>query len=237
MPSPRVPLVLLPGLVNDARLWQHQIAGLDDTTTPIVGDLTGADSVVVLASQVLARVTQPRFVLAGFSMGGYVAWEIMRVAPERVLALALLDTSARPDTPEATRQRRDAVAQARQDYRAVIDAMIRRVVHPDHADLPGIVEPMHAMARRVGVDGFARQQEAIIGRPDSRPTLSTIACPTLLVCGRQDPVTPLEVHEEMRDAIAGAQLVELGVCGHLSPLERPLEVTAALRTFVDRTPR
>jgi pimeloyl-ACP methyl ester carboxylesterase len=237
MPSPRLPLVLLPGLLNDARLFQHQIAELDDIAIPAVGDLAGADSMQSLAAQVLGRITEPRFVLAGFSMGGYVSFEIMRVAQERVLGLALIDTSARPDTPESTRLRREAMAAAERDFPGVVDAMIRRIVHPDRVEDPAIVEPMHAMARRVGVAAFVRQQNAIIERPDSRPALRTIECPTLLLCGRQDPVAPVEAHEEMRDGIRDARLVVLGECGHLSPLERPRPVADALRAFIERIAR
>jgi pimeloyl-ACP methyl ester carboxylesterase len=237
MPSPRVPLVLLPGLLNDARLWQHQIAGLADVAQPYVGDIATADHLPRIAAEVLRNLRDPHFVLAGFSMGGYTALEIMRQAPERVLALALLDTSARPDTPEATAKRREQIASAAQDFEAVIDTLRRRLVHPDVADDPLLAETFRGMALRVGREGFVRQQEAIIARPDSRPGLRDIACPTLVVCGRDDPVTPVEVHEELRDGIPGAQLVVIGACGHLSPLERAPEVTGALRAFLERVPR
>jgi pimeloyl-ACP methyl ester carboxylesterase len=237
MPSPRVPLVLLPGLLNDARLWQHQIAGLADVAQPYVGDVASADRLPRIAADILRSVRDPRFVLAGFSMGGYTALEMMRQAPERVLALALIDTSARPDTPESTAHRREQMARSAQDFDGVVDALRRRLVHPDVADDPALAETCRAMALRVGRAGFVRQQEAIIARPDSRPDLRDIACPTLVVCGRDDPVTPVEVHEELRDGIAGSQLVVIGTCGHLSPLERAPEVTGALRAFLERAPR
>jgi len=237
MPSPRVPLVLLPGLLNDARLWQHQIAGLADIAQPYVGDVASADRLPRIAATILRGVSDPHFVLAGFSMGGYTALEIMRQAPERVLALALIDTSARPDTPDATAKRREQMDASEGDFDAVADALRRRIVHPDAAEDATLAETCRAMALRVGRAGFLRQQEAIIARPDSRPILRDIACPTLVVCGRDDPVTPVEVHEELRDGIAGAQLVVIGTCGHLSPLERAPEVTGALRAFFDRVPR
>ena len=237
MPSPRLPLVLLPGLLNDARLWQHQIAGLADLVQPQVGDVSSGDRLPVIAAQVLAAVRDPRFALVGFSMGGYVALEIMRQAPERVLALALVDTSARPDTPEATAARRLQLGEAEQDFDGVVEALRHRQVHPDLADDIGLAGTFRAMARRVGPAGFARQQAAIIARPDSRPMLRDIECPTLVVCGRDDQVVPVELHEELRDGIPGAQLVVIGTCGHLSPLERPPEVTGALRAFLDRVPR
>jgi len=237
MPSPRLPLVLLPGLLNDARLWQHQIAGLADLAQPHVGDVTVADRLPLIAATILKDVRHPHFALVGFSMGGYTALEIMRQAPERVRALALVDTSARPDTPEQTARRREQVTQAAQDFDGVVDAMRRRLVHPDVADDAALAETFRAMAKRVGPAGFVRQQEAIIARPDSRAGLRDITCPTVVICGREDLVTPVEVHEELRDGIPGAQLVVIGACGHLSPLERAPEVTGALRAFLDRVPR
>jgi pimeloyl-ACP methyl ester carboxylesterase len=120
------------------------------------------------------------------------------------------------------------------DFAGVVDDMLRRVLLPAHHDDPAIVGPARAMARRVGPQAYRRQQQAIIGRADSRPHLRDIECPTLVMCGRQDVVTPVEVHEEMRDAIAGAQLVVIGECGHLSPMERGPEVTGALRSFIER---
>jgi pimeloyl-ACP methyl ester carboxylesterase len=234
MPSSRVPLVLLPGLLNDARLWQHQIAGLDDMAQARVGELTRGTSMAELATEVLAQVQEQRFVLAGFSMGGYAALEIIRQAPRRVSALALIDTSARPDTPEATQRRREQVARSRTDFRAVVEETFPEVVHPSRANDTVLREIFVDMALRVGAAAFARQQEAIIGRPDSRPALATIACPTLVACGAEDPVIPRPAHEELAVGIAGAQLVVLGECGHLSPLERAPELTEALRTFLVR---
>jgi pimeloyl-ACP methyl ester carboxylesterase len=234
MASPRPPLLLLPGLLNDGRLWQHQIAGLSDIAAPIVGDLTQADDIVALAAGALAQVEEPSFVLAGFSMGGYTAFEILRQAPERVAGLALVDTSARADTTEAIEQRRRGIEQSRQDFPGVVDAMLRRILLPDHYDDPAIVEPARQMALRLGRDVYVRQQTAIMSRRDSRPLLGRIVCPTIVVYGRQDMVTPLPVQEELRDGIRAARAVEIGECGHLSPMERPLEVTAALRTLLER---
>ena len=234
MPSSRVPLVLLPGLLNDGRLWEHQIAGLDDIAQPHVGDLTRGAAVAELAQQVLAEVHEPEFALAGFSLGGYTALEIMRQAPHRVMALALVDTSARPDAPDATRRRRELVERARTDFMGVVDEQFRALVHPSRADDAGLREIFRGMARRVGAEAFARQQDAIIARPDSRPALAAIACPTLVACGADDPVIPREAHEELAAGIRGAALVVLGECGHMAPLERAPELTTALRAFLVR---
>jgi len=236
MVSPRLPLVLLPGLANDAPLWEHPIGGLADVAQPYVGNLTQADTIPELAVDVLRQVEAPEFVLVGFSMGGYTALEIMRQAGHRVRALALLDTSARPDSPEATARRRDQIERARADFPGVVDALFRAVVHPARHDDAALLEVFRAMARRTGAEVFARQQRAIMGRADSRPTLASIACPTLVACGREDPVTPLDAHEELAAGIAGAELVVLGECGHMSPIELPIQVTALLRAFIARLP-
>jgi len=227
-----IPLVLLPGLLNDARLWRAQIDGLADVATTQVADLTGADSISALATAVLAAAPAPRFALAGLSMGGYVALEIMRQAPERVIALALLDTSARPDTPEATENRRQLMNLAETDFPAVTAKLIPKLVSPAQQSDPVIVDLLNAMANTVGKEAFLRQQRAIMGRVDSRPHLAAIRCPTLLLCGREDVITPVEIHEELHSGIAGAQLRVIDQCGHLSTLGQPQQVTQALREWL-----
>ncbi|TWA74323.1 pimeloyl-ACP methyl ester carboxylesterase [Azospirillum brasilense] len=230
--SDRIPLILLPGMPLDAALWEHQTNHLGDVAEPIVGDLTGHDTVAALAAAVLARAPE-RFALAGLSMGGYVSFEILRQAPERVAKLALLDTSARPDTPEQTATRQDAVRLVGQGrLRQVVAAGMPRLVHPDRTSDAALVDSVQAQAQRVGADGYARQQTAIMNRPDSRPGLGVIACPTLVLCGRQDAITPPALHEEIAEGIPGARLVLIEDCGHLSAMERPQAVTALLRQWL-----
>ncbi len=230
--SDRIPLILLPGMPLDGALWEHQTRHLADVAEPSVGDLTGQDSMAALATAVLAQAP-PRFALAGLSMGGYVAFEILRRAPERVAKLALLDTSARPDTPEQTATRQDAVRLVGQGrLRQVVAAGLPRLVHPDRTGDTALVDSVQAQAQRVGPDGYARQQTAIMNRPDSRPGLRAIACPTLVLCGRQDAITPPEVHEEIAGGIPGARLVLVEDCGHLSAMEQPQAVTALLREWL-----
>ncbi|GAA4258164.1 alpha/beta fold hydrolase [Azospirillum formosense] len=230
--SDRIPLVLLPGMPLDAALWEHQTGHLADVAEPAVGDLTGQDSMATLAAAVLAQAPE-RFALAGLSMGGYVAFEILRQAPERVAKLALLDTSARPDTPEQTATRQDAVRLVGQGrLRQVMAAGMPRLVHPDRTGEPALVDSVQAQAQRIGPEGYVRQQTAIMSRPDSRPGLGAIACPTLVLCGRQDAITPPALHEEMAEGIPGARLVLIEDCGHLSAMERPQAVTALLRQWL-----
>src|SRR3712207_5650792 len=175
----------------------------------------------------------PRFAVAGLSMGGYVALEIMRRAPERVARLALLDTSARTDTPDQARRRREAIELAEGGgFEGVADRMLPNLVHPDRLPDEGLVAAIRAMAERLGKDGFLRKQRAIMGRIDSRPHLPRIACPTLVLCGREDASTPLPLSEEMASLIPGARLEVVERCGHMPAMERPAEVTAALRRWL-----
>jgi pimeloyl-ACP methyl ester carboxylesterase len=227
-------LILLPGMPLDAALWAHQTRHLADVADPQVPDLSGDESVAAMAGRVLDSSSE-RFALAGLSMGGYVALEILRRAPERVTRLALLDTNARPDTPEQTATRREAMALVQQGkHRQVMQAGMARLVHPDRLTDRPLVDAVLAQMERVGVDGYLREQTAIIHRPDSRPGLSAIGCPTLVLCGRQDVLTPPALHEEMAAAIPGARLVLIEDCGHLSAMEQPQAVTALLRDWLSR---
>ena len=227
-----LPILALPGLMCDERLWQHQAAALAAdhplTSFPLVPQASMAE----LAIAALARAPAERFALMGLSMGGYLALEIVRRAPERVAALALLDTSARPDTPEATAARRQGIAASATDFDAGIAALMPRLVHPSRLEDHAVVDTVWAMARAIGREAYVRQQEAIIGRADSRPTLAQIRCPTLVLCGREDALTPLGLHEEMHAGIASSRLVVLERCGHLSTLERPAEVNDTLRQWL-----
>ncbi|AWU93915.1 alpha/beta fold hydrolase [Azospirillum ramasamyi] len=234
-PTPGRPaLILLPGMPLDAALWDHQLRHLADVADPQVVELADCESIAAMADKVLAAAPD-RFAVAGLSMGGYVALEILRRAPQRVDRLALLDTNARPDTAEASVTRREAVALARQGrYGQVIRAALPRLIHPGRMADEGFVRPVLNQMERVGVDGYAREQEAIINRPDSRPGLSAIRCPTLVVCGRQDVLTPPALHEEMAEAIPGARLVLVEDCGHLSAMEQPQAVTALMRDWLLR---
>ncbi|WP_135468946.1 alpha/beta fold hydrolase [Crenalkalicoccus roseus] len=234
MPPPQ-DLLLLPGLLCDARLWRDQVAGLGDRARCVVADLTRDDSLSALAARALAAAP-PRFALCGLSMGGYVAFEILRRAPERVTRLALLDTSARPDTPEQARRRRGLMALARAGtFRGVTPRLLPQLVHPAHLGGPVAAEVM-AMAERVGRDAFLRQQAAILGRPDSRPLLPGIRVPALVAVGEEDALTPPALSEEMAALIPGARLARLPGCGHLPPLEDPAATTALLRAWLDAPP-
>jgi pimeloyl-ACP methyl ester carboxylesterase len=225
-------LVLLPGLVNDSRLWQHQVSGLADIAQVSVGDLTKGHTIAEMAANVLDSAPSGQFALAGLSMGGYVALEIMRQEPERILALALLDTSARPDTLTALEKRSEAIEQAETNYQSVIDELMPKQLHPAHMEDESLVNLVADMAISLGNKIFIRQQRAIAGRIDSIPSLSLIKCPTLVLCGREDAITPIGLHQEMVTEIKGAGLIIVDNSGHLSALEQPVRVNEALTQWL-----
>lgn len=226
------PLVLVPGLLLTEGMWAHQtrhLAGLADIT---VADTLTDDSVDAMADRLL-DAAPARFALAGLSMGGYVALAVMRKAPERVSRLALMDTQARPDTEETMRRRKGLLALSKQGrFKGVTPRLLPMLVHEDRLEDAALVDPIMAMAAAVGQDGFVRQQTAIMGRPDARPDLGAIDCPTLVLCGRQDALTPLALHEEMADLIPTARLAVIEECGHLPTLERPQAATALMRDWL-----
>ena len=171
----------------------------------------------------------PRFALAGLSMGGYIALEVMRQAPSRVAKLALLDTGSRADPPEAQERRRTNIAAAEAGrFDEIIDAQFPLYVHPGRANDAALKSVYLAMCHDVGAQAYVRQQKAIMGRADSRPLLPSIRCPTLVLVGAQDEATPPALSEEMAAAISAARLVVVPDCGHLSTLEQPEAVTRAL---------
>jgi pimeloyl-ACP methyl ester carboxylesterase len=166
-------------------------------------------------------------------MGGYLSFEIMRQSPERVAKLALLDTSARPDTPEQSEARRAQIALANGGRLSeALDAMFPRLVHPKHRNDERVRQVLYQMSADVGVEGFVRQQLANIGRPDSRPGLSAIRCPTLVLVGDSDELTPPDRAAEIANGIAGARLVTVPESGHASTVEQPEYVTRALMEFL-----
>jgi pimeloyl-ACP methyl ester carboxylesterase len=194
----------------------------------MVADHTRDDSMAAIARRVLAAAP-PRFALAGLSMGGYIAFEIMRQAPQRVAKLALLDTGARADTPEQTERRAVVMALAQSGrYAQVPDLAFPLYVHRQRHHDEALKRIVCAMAEETGAQAFLRQQRAIIGRPDSRPGLGAIACPTLVLVGEGDEATPPELAREIAAGIGGSHLVMIPDSGHLSTLEQPQAVTEAL---------
>jgi pimeloyl-ACP methyl ester carboxylesterase len=228
-----LPAVLIPGLTCSARLYADQIPVLWQFGPVTVANHTRDDSMAAIAGRILAAAP-PRFALAGLSMGGYIAFEIMRQAPERVAKLALLDTGARAETPEQTERRKVVIALAKSGrYAEVPDMAFPIYVHRNRHHDAGLKQTVRMMAVETGVEAFLRQQQAIITRPDSRPGLGAIKCPTLVLVGDSDEATPPELAREIAGAIGAARLVIIADCGHLSTLEQPEKVATALADWMN----
>jgi pimeloyl-ACP methyl ester carboxylesterase len=225
-------LLLLPGLLCDAALWRHQTTHLADQYEVQVADLTQDNSVGAMAQRALAAAP-PTFALAGLSMGGYVAQEIMRQAPERVERLALVDTNARADTEEQRKNRAALISMADVGkFKGVTPRLLPNLIHPSRMEDPSVAGVVMEMAERVGQQAFKHQQEAIMNRKDGRGDLEAIRVPTLILAGRQDALCPPKVQDEMMERLANGKLVLIEDCGHLAPLERPEAVTAVFRYWL-----
>lgn len=223
-----MPILLVPGLVSSPRIYAPVVPALWRFGPVTVANHIRDDNMGKIARRILAEAP-PRFALAGHSMGGYIAFEIMRQAPERVAKLALVNTQARPDTPEATARRRGMIARAQSgEYRGVLDELFPGFVHPSRREDEGLRRLVHEMGDDVGSEAFIRQQAAVIGRPDSRPSLAWIKCPTLILTGDEDDTIPNSLSVEMANGIHGAKLVILQNCGHLPQVEQPQATADAL---------
>ena len=233
MPEP-LPVVLVPGLNCSARLYAEQVPALWRFGPVQVADHTRDDSMDAIAARILTHAP-PRFALAGLSMGGYIALTIAREAPARVSKLALLDTSARPETPEQSERRKPQIALAQGGRFAEVPALQFPVfVHRNRQHDEALKRRVRVMAEETGAEAFLRQQKAIMTRPDMRPLLASIACPTLVLVGDGDELTPPQLSEEIAADIAGSRLVVVADCGHLSTMERPDAVNGALVEWMAR---
>lgn len=228
----RTPLVLVPGVLCTRALWEAQLKGLADVAHMTVAEHARHDTMTGIAESILASAPA-RFALAGLSMGGYISQEIFRLAPERIMKLALLDTGSRADPPERGAQRRELIAKAgREGTRAAQQQLLPVLIHTDRLQDKPLVEAVLRMGEDTSVQGFTNQQTALMGRPDSRPQLPRIKCPTLVLVGREDALTPLELSQEMANGIPNAKLEIIADCGHLSTMERPEAVNRALRAWL-----
>ena len=230
-------LVLLPGLVCDSAVWAPQLQALSARVHCHVVDYGLLDSIGAMAQHVLDTAPAATFAMAGHSMGGRVALEVLRRAPQRVHHLALLDTGTHPlaegdagAKEKVGRMALLALAQT-QGMRAMAAQWARPMVHPLRHGTP-LFEAVLDMLERSSVEQFAAQIKALLNRPDAAPLLSTITCPTLVLTGREDLWSPPEQHERMAAAIASAQLCIVEQCGHMSLLERPAAVNTAFARWL-----
>ncbi|SLN51687.1 Putative aminoacrylate hydrolase RutD [Pseudoruegeria aquimaris] len=227
-----LPLILLPGMMCDGRLFSPQIAAFGAEREILTPGLAGAETVASLAQGVLAQAPE-RFALAGLSMGGIVAMEVLRQAPERVAGLALLDTNPLAETDEVKARRAPQMEKAANGRLA---SVMRDEMKPNYL-APGegraaVLDLCMEMALDLGPEAFLRQSRALRDRPDQTDTLRRFGGPTLVLCGAQDALCPVARHELMAALIPGARLVVIEGAGHLPVLEKPEETNAALRRWL-----
>lgn len=231
--SAQTRLLFVPGLLCDAALWRHQLKGLSDAAEVWVTDKHTAYTSIGEIVQAIMQEAPARFSVAGLSMGGYIALEMALNWSERIERLVLLDTTAAPDTPSQTQRRLTLIEVARRGkIEEIIRSLLPILIHPQRlADLE-LVSEIVEMAKRVGTDKFVRQQQAIMSRPNQIPSLHRIACPTLVICGREDALTPVGCSEELAAGIPDSELLVIPDCGHLSTMESPRRITEALRRWL-----
>jgi pimeloyl-ACP methyl ester carboxylesterase len=222
-------LFLLPGLLCDRLIWSQQLPALMDAGWTVeVADFRGFSSITAMAESVLAKAP-PRFSLAGHSMGARVAIETLRLQPQRIARLALLDTGTHPRRPGEAEKRQVLVDLARNEGMAAAAAQwLPPMVHPDRIADESLMGPLREMVGRMTPAIFEGQIQALLDRPDAESVLGTIRCPVLIGVGRQDAWSPVSQHEAMAAAIPGAELVVFENAGHMAPLEAPAAVTAAM---------
>lgn len=227
-------LVLVPGLLCTADLFHDQKQALSGRATIHIADTLGMGSVQEMAEKVLHEIDGP-FAAVGLSMGGYVALSLAQMAPHRVQALGLLSTNAEADTEAKKQQRRDLIALSKMGkFKGVTPRLLPRLLSAQAQQDDQLVARVLAMAETVGQANFTSQQTAIIERPDRRPDLPHLAMPALVLCGREDILTPPEQSEEMAGLLPDCDLRLLDGVGHLSSMEAPQAVSAALASLLDR---
>jgi pimeloyl-ACP methyl ester carboxylesterase len=228
-------LLLIPGLASNAVMWQHQLAALPAGLRPVVTDVHFRHDTVSAMATALLQEHSGDLILCGASMGGILAMEAARQAPQRVKALALLGTNARPETPEMFALREGAIKFFEQGRaREILMLNLPLAFHPSRAKDAALMQTYLDFVLAAGQDQLIRQNRALMTRPDPRAHLPAITCPTLVLCGDADQLTPPECSREIAALIPGAELRMLAQCGHMLTMERPAEVNAALLAWLSR---
>ena len=232
--APAVPIVLVPGLLCDASIWAAQRDALAGVADVVVADCTTQDTLEAMAGAALALRPGPLIVI-GHSMGARVALEMVRAAPDRIARLGLLDTGTHPRQDGEAERRQVLVDLAfARGMDALADRWLPPMVHEDRVADVALMSGLRAMVRRASPAQHGRQIRALLDRPEVHALLPTIACPTLVMVGRQDRWSPLAQHEAIAAAIPGAELVVIEHSGHMAPVEQPEAVSHALVAWLGR---
>lgn len=228
-------LLLLPGLASNAVMWQHQLVAMPRELNPHVTNVHSRLETIPQMAQALLQEHAGELILCGASMGGIVAMEVARQAPARVTGLALLGTNARPETPEMAKLREAAIVFFGQGrVKEVLTVNLPMAFHPSRATDEALTQTYLDFVMDAGPDQLIRQNRAIMSRPDARLHLPQVTCPTLVMCGDSDQLTPPECSREIAALIPQAELMMIDQCGHMLTMERPVEVNAALREWLAR---
>lgn len=228
-------LVLIPGMLNDASLWGAVTPSLGDIAEVVIPTFSTQDSIGAMADAVLARLPSGPVALAGFSMGGWIAQEIVRRARDRVSRLALISSGAGPANANERDMLARAAVAAATGFDSILERMLSVVMHPSRRNDKSLHDAVMTMWRAVGPVTYARQCRAIMERPDSRAILRALRIPMLIACGREDQVMSPAQTRQLARLMPSAQLALVDQCGHLLPLERPDELATLLRNWLDAT--
>ncbi len=229
----KTPLLLVPGTLCDERLWSHQIENLSDLAEVKVCDVTKDDSIYGLAQSILEEAPE-KFALAGLSLGGIISLEIMRLAPERVKKLALLDTNPNPPKSEQISSWEKFIEMANNGQFLTItkNELLPVLIHPERRNDDRLIETIIDMAEKIGKDAYINQLKAVMGRSDQRPILPTIICPTMVIVGSEDKICPIHMSKYIAENISTSSLEIVDKSGHLSTLEQPEIVSSLLRKWL-----
>jgi len=228
-------LVLMPGMMNTRAAWRGVAARLEDVADIRIAEFGPFDSIAAMAESALALIDEgQQAAIAGFSMGGFVAAEMLRQAPDRISRVALVDTSVRIETPRQAQARDELVAAAQADFDAVVVAPAAANVHPDHRGDEAILETIRQMSREVGLQGYLNHNHALKHRADYRELLAGLSIPATVICGTSDEMTPPRLSEELAALIPGATLQWIEPAGHMTLLEQPEQVAQALRQWLQQ---
>ncbi|WP_169545641.1 alpha/beta fold hydrolase [Sneathiella aquimaris] len=234
--SDKHPLILIPGLLCTDELWRDQIQALSDISDVSIPKHHLDDDISLIADRILKDAPE-KFALAGLSMGGYIALEIVLQAPDRVTHLALVDTRADADSPQDRKRREDFIrlVQRGKTFKGVTESLLPMLIHPSRFQDDALTSRIYQMAEDIGQEGFIRQETAIMNRKDRNAELGKIVCPTIVISGNEDALISPDLQEKMANAIPDAEFHLIAECGHLPSMERPFEVNTLFREWLSWT--